>query len=172
MQKAIYAESFISEKTRLRNLSTCAYEHLLRLEKAGLEVNVPLAIFHVAVDQGGGRPLERTADREPDRLVIVALHAELREFLFTALAEIAQREEKLPQTGEMKIAIGPSTPLKRVFQDMTAQPATALTITVSDNSGDPVLFVFARTAFTISELRNEIGRFIADLEGSGPIGRN
>ena len=172
MQPLHYFEGMVSEKICLMDLPHYAMARLFDMGMSGVEVNVPLAIFEVAIDAGGRRPLELAADEEARRLAVVALHPVLREDLLAVLAPIALREEVLPQSGSFNLNVVPTTPLKHIFQLMAEQQATVFSITSPDQDGDLMLLVFARTAFTISEFRREIVRMLSDSPAQKEHDRN
>jgi len=100
-----------------------------------------------------------TISQAPEELIIVTVISAVRDATFAALARVENFEPKPPGDKPTKpMKIKENTPLKSIFRQMAAMPATVFSFSFPQDDGEPATIFFLRTAFTISQFRREMER--------------
>lgn len=94
----------------------------------------------------------------PDRMLVMTYHAESRDAVARAVANVGRRH---PGTGDKtasKLTVKDSTPLRNFFRQMSEVPLTAFQLAHANTPGQALFFL--RTAPVIADFKQELPKVL------------
>lgn len=125
------------------------FEHL---ERQGM-ATPPILLYEVV--EPGWLKTDLKLSEIPERMVVAAYEASIRNAVMEALRRVELREPPHPaSTKPVRMKLKGNTQAKSIFKQMAEHPLTVFSFTFEDDQDSTIFFL--RTAFTISEVQKEL----------------